>query len=135
MAISGDSRTAYVTLQENNAVAVIDIPSAKLAGIWSLGLKDWAGLGLQLDASDKDDAINFKSWPVLGCYMPDSIASYEVDGKTYLVVANEGDSREYGEDEDNPVLTWMKSAWARPSSILRNFPMPRSFKRRKISAA
>ncbi len=103
MAISGDSRTAYVTLQENNAVAVIDIPSARLAGIWSLGLKDWAALGLELDASDKDDAVNLQSWPVLGCYMPDSIASYEVGGKTYLVVANEGDSREYGEDEDNPV--------------------------------
>ncbi len=105
MAISADSRTAYVTLQENNAIAVIDIPKAKLSGVFGLGLKDWGKLGLVFDASDKDNGINLQSWNVLGCYMPDSIASYEAGGKTYLVIANEGDGREYGEDEDNPVYT------------------------------
>ncbi|MBC6474769.1 MAG: hypothetical protein GDA48_19820 [Hormoscilla sp. GM102CHS1] len=28
-------------------------------------------------------------------YQPDSISSYEVNGKTYIVTANEGDSRDY----------------------------------------
>ena len=32
--------------------------------------------------------------------MPDAIASYSYNGKTYLVTANEGDAREYGDYED-----------------------------------
>ena len=36
-----------------------------------------------------------------GLYMPDSIASYKIGEKTYLVTANEGDGREYlNSDED-----------------------------------
>lgn len=31
--------------------------------------------------------------------MPDGIAMYEADGKTYLVTANEGDAREWGDEE------------------------------------
>lgn len=48
-----------------------------------------------LDASDKDDAINIRTWPVLGMYQPDAIAAYEVDGELYLITANEGDARDY----------------------------------------
>ncbi|MGF1523106.1 MAG: esterase-like activity of phytase family protein [Leptolyngbyaceae cyanobacterium] len=51
-----------------------------------------------LDASDRDGidgegAINIDNEPVFGFFMPDSIASYEVDGVTYYVTANEGDDR------------------------------------------
>ena len=49
-----------------------------------------------LDASDADDAINIQNWPIYGMYMPDAIASFEVDGKTFYITANEGDAR----DED-----------------------------------
>ncbi|MEO0332003.1 MAG: esterase-like activity of phytase family protein, partial [Bacteroidota bacterium] len=48
-----------------------------------------------LDASDRDDAINIASWPTLGMYQPDGIASFVVNGATYYVTANEGDAREY----------------------------------------
>lgn len=48
------------------------------------------------DASDRDNRINIRAWPVKGMYLPDAIASYKVGGKTYLVTANEGDAREYG---------------------------------------
>lgn len=34
--------TAWVTLQENNAVAEIDLTSGKLTKIWGLGIKDWS---------------------------------------------------------------------------------------------
>ncbi len=95
IAVAPDSKTAFVALQENNAIAVVDVASATVTNIFSLGLKDWAGLGLTLDASNKDDAINMQSWPVLGCYMPDAIAAYEAGGTVYVVTANEGDSREY----------------------------------------
>jgi hypothetical protein len=48
-----------------------------------------------LDASDRDSKINIRPWPVKGLYMPDTIASYTVGPKTFLVTANEGDAREY----------------------------------------
>jgi len=87
-----------VTLQENNALAIIDIRRAKVKKLVGLGNKDHSKWRNSLDASDRDDAINIKTWPVLGTYMPDSIASFSLKGRTYLVTANEGDSREYAYD-------------------------------------
>lgn len=100
--VSDDSRTAWVTLQENNAIAVLDIRSATFTKIVGLGFKDHLHADNKLDASDRDEPgasnngiINIRNWPVLGMYQPDSIASYRVKGKTYLVMANEGDARDY----------------------------------------
>lgn len=100
--VSRDSGTAWVTLQENNAVAVLDISSATFTKIIGLGFKDHLQPANKLDASDRDvpgssnnGAINIRNWPVLGMYQPDSIAAYRVKGKTYLVTANEGDARDY----------------------------------------
>lgn len=47
------------------------------------------------DASDKDDNIDIKPWPVRGLYEPDAIAAYNSRGQTYLVTANEGDARDW----------------------------------------
>jgi hypothetical protein len=91
--VSADGKTAYVTLQENNAMAIVDIASAKVTAIKPFGYKDHSLAGNGLDASDKDSAINIKTWPVLGMYLPDAIASYSVAGQTYLITANEGDAR------------------------------------------
>jgi len=54
-----------------------------------------------LDASDRDGAgntasINFRNWQNLyGLFMPDAIASFSADGRTYYITANEGDARDY----------------------------------------
>lgn len=94
--VSPDSATAYVTLQENNAIAVVDIASATVTRILPLGYKDHSLPGNELDASNEDDGISIASWPVLGMYQPDAIASYTTaDGSMYLVTANEGDARDY----------------------------------------
>ena len=102
--VSHDSKTAWVALQENNAIAILDIPSATFTKIVGLGFKDHLLPSHKLDPSDRDtavdngslkDGINIKNWPVLGMYEPDGIASYRVKGKTYLVLANEGDTRDY----------------------------------------
>ena len=87
--------TAFVTLQENNALALVDIPSATVAAVLALGFKDHSLPGNAIDASDRDGVINIASWPVLGMYQPDSIAAYESKGRYYLVTANEGDARVY----------------------------------------
>ena len=93
VAVSADSTTAYVTLQENNAIAVVDLATARVSRIFALGFKDYRLPGNELDASDKDGQVNIRNWPVYGMYQPDSIAVYRVNGTDYLVTANEGDSR------------------------------------------
>ena len=95
IAVSPDGSTAYVGLQEANALAVVDIANRTITGLVALGFKDHNAPGNGLDASDKDGAIHIQNWPVWGMYMPDAIAAFEVAGKTYLISANEGDSRDY----------------------------------------
>lgn len=104
IAISADSRTAYVTLQENNALAVVDIASKTVTAIRALGLKDHNLAGMGLDVSNEDGGSNtnsgtpsilIKPYPIKGMYMPDAIASYTVGNQVYLVTANEGDAREW----------------------------------------
>lgn len=95
--ITVDGGTAYATLQENNAIAVIDLASASVTDIHPLGAKDLSLAKNALDASDKDGGYNLRTYPNLhGLYMPDSIDSYTTGGETYLVTANEGDAREWG---------------------------------------
>lgn len=100
--VSPDNSTAFVSLQENNAIAVIDIASATVTDINALGYKDYSSGTNRLDASDRDGNVNIRNWPVFGMYQPDAITSFEVDGVIYLATANEGDAREYDtyEEED-----------------------------------
>lgn len=113
--VSADNKTAWVTLQENNAIAKIDIASAKVTDIVPLGFKNYGladngyvlvqdgkdvKLGNALDASDEPKKVDIKPMAgVLGMYRPDSISSYQAGGKTYLVTANEGDARAWFSDE------------------------------------
>lgn len=101
IAVSADGKTAWAALQENNALARIDIASATVTDILPLGYKDHGVPGNEIDASDTDLAANIRAWPgVRGLYMPDAMAAYTVAGKTYLVTANEGDARAWGEGND-----------------------------------
>jgi len=93
--ISDDSTTAWVTLQENNALATVDIGSATVTRLDGLGFKDHNLPGNGLDASDQDGGINIRPWPIKGIYNPDSIGHYKYKGQTYLVMANEGDTRDW----------------------------------------
>ena len=95
VAISDNSATAYVSLQENNAIAEVDLATGTLTDVWALGFKDHRSPGNELDVSNRDDVINIRNWPVYGVYMPDSVATYTVNGVPYVVTANEGDSRDY----------------------------------------
>lgn len=80
-------------------------------GFAGAGISDKSSMGFisfeedyGFDASDKDDAIAIASQPTMGMYQPDAIASYEVNGKTYIITANEGDSRDYdGYSEEDRV--------------------------------
>lgn len=92
LAISPDGTKAMVTLQEANAVAVLDIASATFTSVAPLGKKNFSTL--RADFSDADGVKNPRTGqPVFGLYMPDAIASFSSGGQTYYVTANEGDDR------------------------------------------
>lgn len=92
--VDPESRTAYVCLQEANAIAVIDIATATVVRIMPLGFKDHGRVGHELDASDKDGGARLRTWPGLcGVFQPDTIRLHVAGDRRYLVTANEGDSR------------------------------------------
>ncbi len=106
VSISADSKTAFVTLQENNAVAVVDLASGKISKIFALGYKDYTTKN-RIAASDRyagttstvysspTQPAQLKNYPNLfGVYMPDGIATVTLSGKTYFLTANEGDDRD-----------------------------------------
>lgn len=95
IAVSADSEFAWVTLQENNAVAVIGLDALQMNTLLPLGYKDHRLPENTLDASNKSDMIFMANWPIYGMYQPDAIATYNVGGVNYFVTANEGDAREY----------------------------------------
>ncbi len=112
IAASEDGKTAWVTLQENNALAILNLDPESVEykfgeyiDIVALGFKNHSlvnndfGSSNALDASDQDGEngegkIKIDNYPIFGMYQPDEIASYEVGGKTYLVTANEGSGRD-----------------------------------------
>lgn len=95
--VSDDSKTAWITLQENNAVAELDIVAGTIKRIIPLGFKNYGLTQNIADLSDRDNRIEF-AVPyenVFGMYQPDAIAQVNFNGTPYLLTANEGDAREY----------------------------------------
>ena len=101
ISVTPDSRTAFVGLQENNALAVIDIPTGTVSRILALGFKNHSLPGQGLDPTDRDlpgnqPAISIRNMPVYGMYQPDGIAvTTDSNGQPVVLTANEGDSRDY----------------------------------------
>ncbi|MBO2944550.1 lamin tail domain-containing protein [Paenibacillus sp. F411] len=96
IAVADNSKTAYVTLQEANAVAVLDIGSMKFTSIKGLGFKDHSLPGNELDIH-RNGQIEIHNYSVFGAYMPDGAATANIGGVTYLLTPNEGDAREWAE--------------------------------------
>ena len=95
VAISEDNSTAFVAMQENNAVMVVNLSTKELVDVHPLGYKDHSVAGNGLDASNRDDEINITTYPFRGLYLPDAITTIDIAGVTYILTANEGDSRDY----------------------------------------
>ncbi|MCV9931772.1 choice-of-anchor I family protein [Flavobacterium sp. LS1R47] len=93
--INSDSKKAWVTLQENNAIAEIDLTNNTITDIWALGTKDISIPGNGFDVSDNNGEVLIANWPMKAFYLPDGVANYTVGANTYLVTANEGDEKEY----------------------------------------
>lgn len=96
IAVNKDSTKAFISIQEANAVAEIDLESLTITAIHALGTKDFGEAGNEIDASDKDGAIHFQLYDgVVGMYQPDTIATMVYNGMDLVFTANEGDSRDY----------------------------------------
>lgn len=94
--ISPDSKTAWVSLQENNGIAKVDLASAQVTAIFPLPFKDYGLAKNAIDVSDKDGKIQFRPQKnVYGMPQPDAIDYFEIGGKGYIISANEGDARDY----------------------------------------
>ncbi|QXP61337.1 choice-of-anchor I family protein [Olleya sp. HaHaR_3_96] len=93
--ISEDSQTAWVSLQENNGIAKINLLTKTIEAILPLGYKDHMLPQNSLDVSNEDGVTELKNWPVRGLYQPDAIVSVRINGTDYVISANEGDAREY----------------------------------------
>lgn len=94
IAVSSDGSKAFVTLQEANGVGVINLNTNQVEQVVGLGAKDFSQPGNYIDPSDRDGKIELRPVNVKGLYQPDGVAAYEANGKTYMVLANEGDTRE-----------------------------------------
>ncbi len=94
--IAADNTTAYVALQENNAIAVLDIASGTFTGVYGLGLQNFGEVALDLLNDGQIELTTQNN--VYGLYMPDGISMATINGETYLFTANEGDGREWGEE-------------------------------------
>ena len=94
IAIDAAGATAFVSLQENNAIAEVDIATATVTAIRPLGAKQHELQGNGFDPSNQDGLSgNFQNFPILGLYMPDALTTFAVNDVEYIATANEGDSR------------------------------------------
>jgi DNA-binding beta-propeller fold protein YncE len=97
IAIAHDGARAFVTLQEANAIAVLDLSLNAFTEIIGLGAKDFSLPGNEFDPRN-DTSVTFINANASGLYMPDGVASYQWRSSTFLVLANEGDFREDNAD-------------------------------------
>lgn len=97
--VAPDNVTAYVSLQEANGLAVVDLETATLTELVALGSIDRGVVPMTMSdrvpAGQLTERITVDG--IRGLFMPDTIDTYQVGGNTYIVTANEGDAREFGD--------------------------------------
>ncbi len=120
IAVSPDSKKAYVSLQEANAIAVVDLENKEIAAVKSMGFKDLSKAENAIDLVE-DGVYEAKTYPgAFGVYMPDALSCFTVGGVTYLATANEGDAREWGDycNEKKETLTAADGTQAKKVRVL-----------------
>jgi hypothetical protein len=120
--ITSQGEWAWVSIQEANAIGVLDIEEAEFAFVRSLGFKNHGLVENAFDATDTGATPNIEPHPsVYGMYQPDAISAFTVrvrvprrwpsdwewlDGgfhgnggryvtRTLIATANEGDARDW----------------------------------------
>jgi hypothetical protein len=89
-----DNKTAYVTIQEANAIGKLNIETATFENVTRAFESKIATVAR--DTSDKDSGAGPRTYQnVVGASQPDAIAGFKIGSGNYFITANEGDAREY----------------------------------------
>ena len=97
--IACNNQYAYITLQEANAIAALDLEDVAFTNIYSAGVEDYSKSAIDIDKKDEKYAPKLYE-SLCGLRMPDAISSVTIEGVDYLLTANEGDGREGGEESE-----------------------------------
>ena len=92
VSVSADGTRAFVALQENNAIAELDLATGQITHVMPLGTKDFSAPGAGIDPSDRDNVAAVREVPVSGLYMPDGIATFAYEEFGRLLKSDNGDS-------------------------------------------
>jgi DNA-binding beta-propeller fold protein YncE len=93
IAVNANGTKAFVGLQEANAIGILDLQSRSFEKVVGLGTKDFNQVGNEIDPLN-NGTVTFGNHNAKGLFMPDGLATFERNGKTFIVMANEGDFRE-----------------------------------------
>jgi hypothetical protein len=89
-----DNKTAYVTIQEANAIGKLNIETATFESITRAFESQVSKVAR--DTSDRDSGAGPRTYAnVVGASQPDAIAGFKMGSGNYFITANEGDAREY----------------------------------------
>ncbi|XP_071491316.1 mesenchyme-specific cell surface glycoprotein-like [Diadema antillarum] len=84
---------AYVTLQENNAIAEINYENLT-AIIHPVGVKNWTNYDIDASSLDAQSgerrALTYRRYPIESLLQPDAVELFDANGEIFLVTANEG---------------------------------------------
>ena len=89
-----DNKTAYVTIQEANAIGKLNIKTATFESVSRAFEGNLSKVAR--DTSDKDSGAGPRTYKnVVAASQPDAIAGFKFGYGNYYLTANEGDAREY----------------------------------------
>ena len=95
--VSADGSQAFVTLQENNALAVIDLDTFEIADVFGVGLQDFSEN--LTDVNDENGPGTLATVENLFAFLqPDALTTFEFEGETFIITADEGDARGFDDD-------------------------------------
>lgn len=109
IALESSGYVAWIVLQENNAVARVDIGDAddddsndnlEITDVLGLGYSDAFTAADGFDGSASDSAIRIIQHPVRQLRLADGVANFHKDGIEYLVMANEGSKRTFAQFDE-----------------------------------
>lgn len=100
VAVNESGTKAWVSLQENNAVAIVDLQEKSIEKVKSLGTITWNGQNVDIVDDGIANPVATAPENIVAMFQPDTMVGVTLGGKDYFVSANEGDDREYDAWED-----------------------------------
>ncbi len=135
IAVNAAGTKAYVSLQEANAMGVLDIASGRFDKVVGLGAKDFSAAGNRVDPLNNGNKTGTSGYNLIAAdakgllYMPDGMATFSAAGQTFVLMANEGDFR-----EDDGDRTAAGSAGLNATAPLNNLRVSNATPRRAATS-